>query len=271
MREWLGLLRSFVVYWRPGRQRGLRRLYRPLVDPGDLVFDIGAHLGDRSVAFAALGARVVALEPQPRIAAWLRRLAARNGRITVRPEAVGRAAGTARLAISQRTPTVSTLADRWRARIPAANASFRRVRWERFQDVPVTTLDALIEQYGLPGFCKIDVEGYEAEVLAGLSRPLPRLSIEFVSGCLDVAAACVQRLEALASYEFNAVAGEGRRFVFETWVPGSRLLAWLDAGADGVSSGDVYARLGGRGETPRRTGSGQAPGWQGATRVLALR
>ena len=243
MREWLGLLRSFVVYWRPGRQRGLRRLYRPLVDPGDLVFDIGAHLGDRSLAFAALGARVVALEPQPRIAAWLRRLAARNGRITVRPEAVGRAAGTARLAISQRTPTVSTLADRWRARIPAANATFRRVRWERFQDVPVTTLDALIEQYGLPGFCKIDVEGYEAEVLAGLSRPLPRLSIEFVSGCLDVAAACVQRLEALASYEFNAVAGEGRRFVFEAWVPGRRLLAWLDAGAGGVSSGDVYARL----------------------------
>ncbi len=243
MREWLGLLRSLLVYWRPGRQRGLRRLYRPLVDPGDLVFDIGAHLGDRSVAFAALGARVVALEPQPRIAAWLRRLAARNDRITVRREAVGRAAGTARLAISQRTPTVSTLADRWRARIPAANASFRRVRWERFVDVPVTTLDALIEQYGLPGFCKIDVEGYEAEVLAGLSRPLPRLSLEFVAGCLDVAAACVRRLEALAPYEFNAVPGEGRHFVFAAWVPGGRLLAWLAAGAGGVSSGDVYARL----------------------------
>lgn len=65
----LGLLRSLVTYWRPGRQRGLRRMYRPLVQPGDLVFDVGAHLGDRAAAFAALGARVVALEPQPQVAA----------------------------------------------------------------------------------------------------------------------------------------------------------------------------------------------------------
>ena len=246
--ESLGLLRSLVVYWRPGRQRGLQRLYQPFVGRNDLVFDIGAHLGDRAAAFAALGARVVALEPQPRVAALLRRLPpirrwTGSGRITVHTEAAGSAPGTAQLAISRRTPTVSTLSEAWRSGLGQANPGFRKVRWDRTVDVPVTTLDRLIERYGLPRFCKIDVEGYEAEVLAGLSRPLPALSVEFVAGRLDLAAACIRRLGALGTYEFNAAAGEQRRFVFDAWTSGARAEQWLAAGAGGIASGDLYARL----------------------------
>ena len=243
MSEWLGLLRSFVIYWRPGRQRRLRQLYRSLVGPGDLVFDIGAHLGDRTLAFATLGARVVALEPQPQLFSWLRHLVGRHARVTVRTEAVGRGVGVAQLAISRRTPTVSTLAKVWRQQIPETNPSFRHVRWDRFVDVPVTTLDALINMYGLPAFCKIDVEGYEAEVLAGLSHRVPRMSLEFVSGSLDITASCVRRLNELGTYEFNAVPGEQRDFVFDSWVTSNRLLEWLGAGAKGISSGDLYAQL----------------------------
>ena len=243
MSRWLGLLRSLVVYWRPGRQRALKRLYRPLVKPGDLVFDIGAHLGDRTAAFVALGARVVALEPQPAVRRWLERLVGRREGVTVSGEAVGRAVGTARLAVSRRTPTLSTLADDWRAKLPEANPTFRNVRWEETVEVPVTTLDALIERYGVPRFCKIDVEGYEAEVLAGLSEPVPGLSVEFVSGGLEVAVACVRRLEALGSYEFNAITGERRSFMFDGWQTGESMARWLGDGAGGASSGDVYARL----------------------------
>ena len=243
MSGWLGLLRSLVVYWRPGRQRALKRLYRPLVKPGDLVFDIGAHLGDRTAAFAALGARVVALEPQPVVRRWLERIVGLREGVTVRGEAVGRAVGTARLAVSKRTPTLSTLADDWRAKLPETNPTFRNVRWEETVEVSVTTLDALIERYGVPRFCKIDVEGYEAEVLAGLSEPVPGLSVEFVSGGLEVAIACVRLIEALGSYEFNAIRGERRSFMFDGWQTGESMVLWLSDGAGGASSGDVYARL----------------------------
>jgi FkbM family methyltransferase len=241
--EWIGLVRSFIVYWRPGRQRGLRRLYAPFVGGGDLVFDVGAHLGDRSVAFAALGARVVALEPQPLIARWLRRVVRGRERIAVRAEAVGARRGTQRFAISSRTPTVSTMSAGWRESAGDANPGFRSVRWERSVEVSVVTLDDLIAEYGVPRFCKIDVEGWEAEALAGLTRALPALSVEFVAGQLEVAVACVRRLSALGSYEFNVVLGERRDLAADAWRSADAMLAWLDDGAGGASSGDIYARL----------------------------
>ena len=241
--RWLGIARSLVIYWRPGRQKGLRGLYRPFVSPGDLVFDVGAHLGDRTAAFSTLGARVVALEPQPLIRRWLERMVGKDPRVTIRKEAVGSTAGTARLAISRKNPTVSSLADEWPNELPQKNAGFERVHWEESVEVPVTTLDALIDLYGLPSFCKIDVEGYEAEALSGLSRAIPALSFEFVAGAEPVAVACVRRLQALGDYEFNAVPGEQRVFVSARWMGAEQMTEWLTEGAGGSPSGDVYARL----------------------------
>ena len=241
--EWCGLARSFFVYWRPGRQPGLRRLYGRFVSEGDIVFDIGAHLGDRSVAFASLGATVIALEPQPQVARWLKRLVGRNARILLRTEAVGASTGTARLAISRKAPTVSSLSGPWRDAMKESHPGFSGVRWEDSVDVPVVTLDDLIETYGLPSFCKIDVEGFEAEVLTGLSLALPALSVEFVAGQLPVAAACVRRVCELGRYRFNVILGEGRHFSFARWEDEETIIAWLRDGAGGASSGDLYAQL----------------------------
>jgi len=243
VRRWVGLLRSFVVYRRLGRQRGLRQLYGPFVSAGDLVFDVGAHLGDRSAAFSSLGARVIALEPQPHVATWLERWTGRDPRITVLREAVGRAPGKARLAVSRANPTVSTLSEGFQRDVAAANPGFRSVRWDESVEVPLTTLDALIERYGIPSFVKLDVEGWEAEALAGLSQAIRAVSFEFVTGATQVGNACVLRLLELGSYEFNVVPGEGRKFVFDAWRTGDEIARWLDAGTGGISSGDVYARL----------------------------
>ncbi|MDK8461971.1 FkbM family methyltransferase [Marinobacter sp. SS13-12] len=239
----LGLLRSFIIYRRPGRQRSLRRLYSEFIRSGDLVFDIGAHLGDRSSAFAALGARVVALEPQPQLQRWLRRLTRHQPEIVCLPLAVGRAPGNAELALSLRNPTVASMDSRWREHLRSTTAGFRHVRWEDSVTVTVTNLDELIRQYGRPSFCKIDVEGFEVEVLAGLSQPLPALSFEFVDGTLGQALRCLEELERLGRHEFNVIAGEQRRFIWSSWQEPESLRQWLDAGAEGIASGDIYARL----------------------------
>ena len=249
LRRRLGLIRSLITYWRPGRQRPLQKLYRPFIAPGDRVFDIGAHLGDRSAAFAALGARVVAVEPQPEFQAWLQRLVGFRGfrdsryKVEIVPEAVGCESGTAQLAISYANPTVSSMAGEWRDTLQRSAPGFRHVRWEETVTVPVTTLDALIGRFGAPRFCKIDVEGFEVQVLAGLSYPIEALSFEFITGALDQAMLCLAELDRLGVYEFNAIAGEGRDFIWPQWQSREKAERWLEAGVDGIASGDLYARL----------------------------
>ncbi|TVP49071.1 MAG: FkbM family methyltransferase [Halomonas sp.] len=235
-----GLARSLFIYWRPGRQRGLKRLYQPFIPPGAVAFDIGAHLGDRSAAFHALGAKVIALEPQPDLAKWFKRLV-KHPTVTLLPQAAGPTAGFAEIAISPGNPTLSTLATEWREQIGERNAGFSKVRWEQRLRVPVTTLDALIEEYGEPSFIKIDVEGFEAEVLAGLNCPVAALSVEFVGGALDVSHACISQLSRLGDYRYNVVAGEKRDFRWADWQSPQAMCDWLSAGAEELPSGDIYA------------------------------
>jgi FkbM family methyltransferase len=243
MHRAIGLARSLVVYHAiPWRQRRLRRLYSGFVSPGDLVFDVGAHVGNRARAFAALGCRVVALEPQPDVAGILRRLFARAPLVTIVEAAVTERVGRIALAVSDRTPTVTTTVERWR-QARAGEPGFGGVKWNCQIDVEATTLDRLIGQFGAPAFVKIDVEGAEPAVFAGLSSAVPALSFEYLPNALDDVELVVARLATLGTYRFNWSPGETYRLAFDNWCDGASLIAALRLPVNQRQSGDVYARL----------------------------
>ncbi|CUS04949.2 conserved protein of unknown function [Candidatus Promineifilum breve] len=246
MREQLerqaGVLRSLAIYYAPGRVRRLSRFYAPFIRPGDLCFDVGAHVGNRVAAWRRLGARVVAVEPQSHLHGWLRRLYGRSPDVTLVPFAVGAAPGTAVLRHDPRNPTVSSLSDEWIAAV-GRDPSFAGVSWWAAETVPVTTLDALIAQYGRPVLCKIDVEGFEAEVLRGLGQPLPVIAFEYIPAAMSVAANCLAELARLGAYEFNWFSGESHRWASPGWLSAATMGRRLAELAAGRASGDVFARL----------------------------
>ena len=112
------MARSLLIYYgKPGRARRDLQFYRQFIGQGALVFDVGAHVGNRVGVFLRLGARCLAVEPQPAFAALLRLLYGRHPAFTLEQTALGASPGTADLHISRRTPTVSTIAPGWKERV----------------------------------------------------------------------------------------------------------------------------------------------------------
>jgi FkbM family methyltransferase len=217
-------------------------LYRRFIRPGDLAFDIGSHVGDRISSFRRLGARVVALEPQPGPAAVIRLLHGRDSSVTLLRAAAGSAPGDLVLRVNSRNPTVSSLSSEFISAAQGARG-WEGQDWDASLTVPVTTLDRLIAEHGLPSFIKIDVEGFEAEVLAGLTRPIPALSFEFTTIARSAANACLARLERLGPYRYDVALGESQTMHFGQPVSAEEMRDFLANLPVDANSGDVYAEL----------------------------
>ncbi|HEY8471700.1 MAG TPA: FkbM family methyltransferase [Natronosporangium sp.] len=237
------LHRSLQVYYGdPARDAAMDALHARFVTAGSVAFDIGSHVGDRIGSFRRLGARVVALEPQPLCVTAIRRLYGDDDAVTLVPAACAATPGTVTIHLNSANPTVSTVSPEF-IRAADGAAGWEGERWDDTVEVPAVTLDELIATHGVPAFTKIDVEGYEDAVLAGLSRPLPALSFEFTTIARPVALRCLDRLAALGEYGFDLTLTEGGPMMFGRWVGAAELADYLTGLPHSANAGDIFGRL----------------------------
>jgi len=214
------------------REEEVLAFYRAVVAPGALVFDLGANVGDVAEPLLRIGARVVAVEPQPECLAELRARCGAYPGLVALPAVVGRAAGVATLHLRGHHGASSLRRD-W---LGDAVGTL---------DVPMVTLADLVARYGVPAYCKVDVEGSEEDVFATLPHPLPLVSFEYVDFALDRAAACLQMLAPDGGAEANLALTNPPRFLLPEWLPPHELLRRLPGLIrDGAarSWGDIWVR-----------------------------
>ena len=234
------MFRSRLIYdYKPFNRKKMVRFYSEFIKPGDLCFDIGAHTGNRTGTWLSMGAIVVSAEPHPAFIRLLQKKYAHNPRFLLESKAIGSISGRARLQISRMNPAISTLSDQWKKIMTDFEPA---LAWEDCADVEVQTLDELLARYGSPVFCKIDVEGFELEVLSGLSVPVPALSFELFPTTPERTIACIKTIGKLGSYEYNWSLTESFKMKSPSWLNASGMIHTIKS-YSGRKSGDIYARL----------------------------
>ncbi len=209
--------------------------YRSLLPPGALCFDVGANIGHKSEVLLVAGAQVVAFEPNPLVLPELRARCGHHKNWACVPAALG-AGGTIATLHARKSSGQSSLDPLW-AGEPIGTYY-----------VPVVTLDAAIHTFGRPVYCKIDVEGWELEVLRGLTQGLRLISFEFHLNDADArkTRACLERLRELGATQANLTPAERPTFHFRDWMPVTELLDWfpgdLGTSLPGMPYGDIYVR-----------------------------
>lgn len=245
--QWMGsseLLRPLlysIKEWDNKRYRSERKqFYSRFVRKGDIVFDIGANIGNRTEIFDELGCSVVAVEPQKQCIEYLHKKFQGKKNIFLVEKAVSDKVQTSELFICG-SDASSSMSTRWINSVQK-NGRLNSLKWEQKVMVQTITLDELIKRYGKPMFCKIDVEGYELQVLKGLSQPIPILSFEFLADFRQSALNCIKELLRLGKPTFNYSFGESMKFVSKTWITGTAMCTIL-ASLPKHSQGDVYVRF----------------------------
>lgn len=219
----------------------MKSFYSQFVPPNGTCFDVGANRGNRVKIFLALQSKVIGFEPQPHCVEFLKKLYAQNSNFTLEQIALGEEVGTGTMFLSE-IDTLSTLSSDW-MRKQSKSGRFSNIGWKGKVEVPIETLDNMISKYGTPDFIKIDVEGFELNVIKGLHKPFKALSIEYSPEFLESIIECLEILNQRFEVCFNFSPYESMKFINKSWTNIDEIKAHLSDYKDSVEYfGDVYVK-----------------------------
>lgn len=230
-------MKQYFFLWRQEKRQ--QSFYQQFISNGDLCFDIGANMGNRTRTFSKLGAMVIAVEPAQNCYQVLKSKFGTTPNVSLLPIALGAQIGKGTLHLSN-YHEVSTLSTLFIAQY--SHQEKHNILWDKTVEVPLSTLDQLIQEYGLPKFCKIDVEGYETEVLKGLSQPIPYLSFEYNNRLKDKALECLQILSKFSDLSYNFSPYESMQLSLNSWKNQADFYQYLQDLPSELLTGDIYVR-----------------------------
>lgn len=159
-----------------------KELYEPFLScaSSKIIFDIGANEGFLTQLFVTAGCNVIAVEPSQRNIQILQARFSNFSKVSVLQKAVANKIGYQYFFESNNDYAFGTLSEKWRTLRENNHIKTKPFYLKKHIKISTITLDGLIQQFGIPCFIKIDVEGYEENVLNGLTQKVPMISFEAI-------------------------------------------------------------------------------------------
>lgn len=198
------------------RARKKIAFYKRFISKGDLCFDIGANIGEKSKLFLKCGAKVVAFEPQKSCLLKLQEITSSN--LFIEPCAITNDYETRTFHISN-ISDISTFSNKF-MRLYASEIC----QWNRFEDIQCYPITHYFKKYGIPHYCKIDVEGLELEIITSIKQKIPFIEFESTSEFLEESIKCVAHLAAM-NYHFNIIKDSSFSFTSQQWLKKEAIIA----------------------------------------------
>jgi FkbM family methyltransferase len=218
------------------------KFYKNLFDESSgLVFDVGSNLGNRTKVFADLGYNVIAVEPQKKCVKYLNKIFKDLQNVEIINCALGSQNET-RLFYESKSSLLSTLSKDF-IQSTSSSGRFDKKEWINQYEVNVITLKDLIKRKGVPFFLKIDVEGYEYEVINTLDQPLKLISLEFTPEMAAGIFSAINHILNLGPCYFNISWGESMKLSHNDWFDFNHLERIINSlKYDKQLFGDIYIK-----------------------------
>lgn len=244
---------SFTTKWFPNKHQmerinqelkdinNRKIFYSYFVKENDLCFDVGSNVGNRISPLLQIGARVVAVEPQKSCFKILKHKF--GNEIIIVNKGLGEIECVKDFHIANAN-TISSFSEEWIDSVKTDR--FKEYNWNKVVKVEMTTLDKLIDLYSTPVFIKIDVEGYELDVLKGLTKSVKLISFEYtVPEQLVKVTECIEQIEKNdTKIECNYSIGESMVLALKDWISVDEMKKHINTNNFIKSRfGDIYVRI----------------------------
>lgn len=216
------------------------QFYSQFINKGDLCFDIGANMGNRTEIFLKLGAKVIAVEPQESCYQYLNNKFVKKA--TIIKKGIGSKNEMKDFFISNHNQ-LSTFSKEWIQTLQSDR--FKESKWYESKPIEIITLDSIIEKTKIPQFIKIDVEGFELEVFKGLSKPFRFLCFEFAvpDNLINLQLSLEQLHTNYKNLVFNYAEMDNTFLELNQWISYNEIMELINTEEFSLhSAGDIYVK-----------------------------